>query len=189
MAEDYESSLRGQLLLAMPSLQDPNFTQTVTCISEHNRDGALGVVINRVHPSLTAKDIFEELEMPYAPGVGTVPIHLGGPVHMGEIFILHGPPFGWQGSLVFTPELSLSTSRDVLDAIAVSQGPRDFMIAVGCAGWGAGQLESEIKQNAWLTWPAEHELLFETPVEARWETALSRMGIDPVRLSDDAGHA
>jgi putative transcriptional regulator len=189
MTDDYESSLRGQLLLAMPSLQDPNFVQTVTCISEHNRGGALGLIINRVHPTLAAKDIFEELEMPYAPGVGTVPIHLGGPVHMGEIFILHGPPFGWQGSLVFTPELALSTSRDVLEAIALAQGPKDFIIAIGCAGWGAGQLESEIKQNAWLTCPVVHELLFATPVDARWEKSMSRIGIDPLLLSDAAGHA
>jgi putative transcriptional regulator len=189
MTDDYESSLRGQLLLAMPGLQDPNFSQTVTCISEHNRGGALGLVINRVHPTLTGMDIFEELQMPYAPGVGSVPIHLGGPVHLGEIFILHGPPFGWHGCLAFTPELALSTSKDVLEAISLAQGPKDFLISVGCAGWGVDQLESEIKQNAWLTCPANHEILFEIPVDARWEQAMSAMGINPVLLSDDAGHA
>lgn len=189
MAQDYPNSLKGHLLLAMPSLQDPNFTQTVTCISEHNQGGALGIVVNRVHPSLSGKDIFEELKIPYTPEAGQASIHLGGPVHVGEIFILHGPPFGWQGCLVFTSELGLSTSRDALESIAMGRGPKDFIIAVGCAGWGANQLESEIMQNAWLTCPVIHEILFHTPVDARWEEAMSRMGIDPVLLSDDAGHA
>ncbi len=189
MAHDDPDTLRGQLLLAMPSLQDPNFTQTVTCISEHTPEGALGIVVNRVHPSLSGADIFKELQVPHTPQAGAVPIHLGGPVHVGEIFILHGPPFAWQGCLVFTAQLALSTSRDVLEAIAMGRGPGDFMIAVGCAGWGANQLESEILQNAWLTCPASHEILFTTPVETRWQEALSRMGIDPVLLSEAAGHA
>ena len=189
MSDDHASSLGGQLLLAMPGLRDPNFTQTVTCICEHNRGGALGLVINRVHASLSAKEIFEELDIPYAPAVESAPIHLGGPVHLGEIFILHGPPFEWKGCLRFTPDLAMSTSRDVLEAIALGRAPKDFIIAVGCAGWGADQLESEIKQNSWLTCSADAELLFGTPVEARWEQAMSRIGIDPVLLSDDAGHA
>lgn len=189
MTDDFVNSLAGQLLLAMPGLQDPNFTQTVTCICEHNRAGALGLVINRVHPSLCGKEIFEELDIPYVPAAESVPIHLGGPVHVGEIFILHGPPFEWKGCLRFTADFGLSTTRDVLEAIAGGTGPKDFIIAVGCAGWGEEQLESEIKQNAWLTCAADAALLFEIGIDARWDQSMARLGIDPVLLSDDAGHA
>ena len=189
MTDNTVSSLTGQLLLAMPGLRDPNFSQTVSCICEHNRGGALGLVINRVHPSLSAKEIFDELEIRHAAGAEAIPIHLGGPVHVGEIFILHGPPFEWAGCLKFSSDLAMSTSRDVLETIALGQGPEEFIIAVGCAGWGANQLETEIKDNAWLTCAADYELLFKIPFDARWEQAMSRIGINPVLLSDDAGHA
>ena len=114
MAQDQSASLKGQFLLAMPSLLDPNFYQTVTCICEHNENGAMGIIVNRVHHSLTAKDIFEELAIENVPGTQSIPIYLGGPVHVGEIFVLHGPPLSWKSSLMITPSLAMTNTRDIL---------------------------------------------------------------------------
>jgi len=189
MVTNQPATLKGQFLLAMPSLLDPNFYQTVTCICEHSENGALGIIVNRVHQSLTAKDIFEELTIGYDPGMGSIPIYLGGPVHVGEIFVLHGPPFDWEASLMITPTLAMSNTRDILEAIARGRGPRAFIIILGCAGWGPGQLESEIKENAWLNYPIFEENIFYMPVELRWEEAVKKLGIDPTLLSNPAGHA
>ena len=189
MATDQTASLKGQFLLAMPSLLDPNFHQTVTCICEHSENGAMGIIVNRVHHSLTAKDIFEELNIEHHSSMDSVPIYLGGPVHLGEIFILHGPPFNWEASMMITPSLAMSNTRDVLEAIAKVNGPQAFIITLGCAGWGPGQLESEIKENAWLNYPIFEENIFDMPVDLRWEEAVKKMGIDPALLSDAAGHA
>ncbi len=189
MESDYPESLKGQFLMAMPALLDPNFHQSVVCISEHTRDGAVGIVINRVHEALKAATIFEELQMDHQAERGQVPIHLGGPVHVSELFILHGPPFDADVSLLITPSLAMSTTRDVLQRIAWGKGASSFLIALGCAGWGPGQLEEEIRQNAWLTSEIDESILFETPVDKRWEAALGKLGIDPALLSDAAGHA
>jgi putative transcriptional regulator len=189
MVTNHSATLKGHFLLAMPSLVDPNFHQTVTCICEHNESGAMGIIINRVHRFLTAKDIFEELTIEYIPAAQSAPIHFGGPVHVGEIFVLHGPPFSWEASLMITPLLAMSNTRDILEAVAMGRGPRAFIITLGCAGWGPGQLESEIKENAWLNYPIFEENIFDMPIEARWEEAVKKMGIDPILLSNMAGHA
>ena len=184
-----ESSLKGHFLIAMPEMADFNFSHTVTCISEHTYGGALGIVINRVLPGISGKTIFEELKLEHAPGSETIPIHIGGPVHENEIFILHGPPFDWEGCLMVTQTLALSNSIDIIHAIAAGSGPASFVISLGCAGWGPGQLEHEITQNAWLTCPAEEDVIFTEPVETRWETTVKRMGINPALLSSTPGHA
>jgi len=189
MTTDNPATLKGQFLLAMPGLLDPNFYQSVTCICEHNDGGAMGIIINRVHHSLTCKDIFEELNLKYVPDTESIPVHLGGPVHIGEIFVLHGPPLNWEASLKITPALAMSNTRDILEAIAMAKGPKAFIISLGCAGWGPGQLESEIKANAWLNYPIFEENIFEMPIETRWDEAVKKMGIDPMLLSNTAGHA
>ena len=189
MESAYTGTLKGQFLLSMPSLLDPNFHQTVTCMCEHNAEGAMGLVINRVHDVLTAKDIFEELKIDYTDGMDSVPIYIGGPVHIAELFVLHGPPFDWQASIRITPELAMSNTKDILESIALGNGPESFIITLGCAGWGPGQLEAEIKDNAWLTYPIFEDNIFKMPVETRWEEAVRKMGIDPALLSDTAGHA
>lgn len=182
-------SLSGQFVVAMPALADPNFFQTVTCISEHNRQGALGVIVNRLHALLSAADIFAELKMDVAVDAEKIPVHIGGPVHMDEVFILHGQPFGWQGCLPISESLAISNTVDILAAIAQGQGPADYLIALGCAGWGPGQLEAELRDNAWLTGDASSDIIFKTEVAMRWESALRQMGVDPALLSDTAGHA
>jgi len=189
MEKKYPASLKGQFLMAMPGLMDPNFFQTVTCISEHTEAGAVGIVVNRVHPSLSAKNIFKELNIDSIPESESIPVHIGGPVHIGEIFILHGPPFDWQGCLMITDFLAMSNTIDIVEAIAKGRGPESYIITLGCAGWGHGQLESEIMQNAWLTCPIIKEIIFDIPVDVRWEGAVKKMGINPTLLSDKAGHA
>ncbi|MBI5602965.1 MAG: YqgE/AlgH family protein [Deltaproteobacteria bacterium] len=183
------TSLKGHFLIAMPSLSDPNFSQTVTCICEHTLEGALGLVINRVLPDLTCGTVFQELGLDSISDRDTKPVYVGGPVHKGQIFVLHGPPFEWEGLHPVTPSLALSNSRDILESLARGKGPETFVLALGCAGWGPGQLEAEIMANAWLTCPVNETILFKTPVEKRWEQSAKSIGIDLSLLSDAVGHA
>ena len=185
----YRDTLKGQFIMAMPMLADPNFSNTVTCISEHNDEGAFGLVVNRVHAMLSAKDIFEELGLEPSIDASQTPIHIGGPVHMDEVFILHGPPFHWEGCILVTETIGLSNTMDILSALAGGTGPDRFMITLGCAGWAAGQLEEELKANAWLTGPVSDSIIFDTPVNERWEDAIKGLGIDPALLSTDSGSA
>jgi putative transcriptional regulator len=188
---DYQSAecLKGHFLIAMPGLTDPNFFQTVTCISEHTARGAIGIVVNRLHALLSAEDIFKELKIQYVPQAAHIPIHIGGPVHVGEVFILHGPPFGWKGCLLISDTLALSNTMDILEAIARGRGPSRFLISLGCAGWGPGQLEQEIKANAWLTYPMDEQVLFSASVDDRWQATMRLIGVAPDSLSQAAGHA
>jgi putative transcriptional regulator len=189
MNEHGATFLKGHLLMAMPALADPNFRLSVTCLSEHTEEGALGIVINQIHEELNAKMIFDELRIDCHPKAERIPVHIGGPVHTNELFVLHAAPLDWEDSLQINDHLALSNSRKILEAIAAGQGPQDFIISLGCAGWGPGQLEWEMAQNAWLTIAASHDLLFSIPIAERWESAIRRLGIDPQLLSDAAGHA
>jgi putative transcriptional regulator len=182
-------SLKGQFLIAMPLLTDPNFYRSVTCLCEHNETGAMGVTINRIYSALTAEDIFKELKVEHQPEAAKIPIHIGGPVHMDEIFVLHGPPMTWEGCLEINDRIGLSNTLDLLRAIALGKGPENYLILLGCAGWGPGQLDMEIKENSWLTCPGDEEIIFNNPVETRWDRAVKKLGIDPASLSDAAGHA
>lgn len=182
-------SIKGEFLVAMPMLADPNFHKTVTFICAHNQDGAMGVTLDRIHPDITGTQIFEELNIDFISKVGAIPIHLGGPVHMNEIFVLHGPPFNWEGCLAVTESIALSNSIDILESIAAGRGPDAFLISLGCSGWGGGQLEFELLENAWLTCPATAEIAFKTPAENKWQKAMDLIGIDPDLISSTAGHA
>jgi putative transcriptional regulator len=149
----------------------------------------VGIVINRVHTNLTGADIFNELGIEHKAGQKSVPIHIGGPVHSNEIFMIHGPPFEWESCLMITPTLAMSNTRDVIESIAMRRGPDSYIISLGCAGWGPGQLESEIRENAWLTSPVLDEIVFDLPIDVRWEASVKRLGIDPSLLSATAGNA
>lgn len=175
--------------MAMPGLTDPNFYQSVTCLSEHNPKGAMGIVITRVHPEVNGQMIFDELQILTRIDARQIPIYIGGPVHMNELFVLHGAPYDWEGSMMVTDELALSNSRDILDAIAVDRGPQTFIISLGCAGWGPGQLEREISSNTWITSPYSEVVTFQMDVAQRWEAAMKMIGIDPALLCDTPGHA
>ncbi len=189
MEIETSDSLKGQFLIAMPALMDPNFYQTVTFICEHTADGAVGLVVNRVHDTLTLKNIFTELELTVHTDIGSLPVHIGGPVNINQIFVLHGPPFEWEGCLKVSPNIAMSNTMDIFSALSVGAGPKSFIVSLGCAGWGPGQLESELKQNAWLTGPAPEDIIFTIPFEMRWQEAVKKMGIDPALLTGAAGHA
>lgn len=181
--------LRNQFLLAMPSLADPHFQRTLTYLCDHTEHGAMGVVVNRPM-ALTIGEILQHLGIePTDHTIAQRPVHYGGPVEPERGFVLHSPPGDWEGSMALTDELALTTSRDILAALARGEGPAQSLLTLGYSGWGAGQLEDEIVNNAWLTGPAHPDILFDMPAEDRLTAAAARMGIDLSRLSSDAGHA
>jgi len=180
--------LSNQFLIAMPTMKDPFFERTVTLICQHNEEGALGVVVN-VTTDLKLIDIYEQLSLDHndAPEV-TQPVHYGGPVQSRRGLILHdsGDEFS---SIQIGTTLGLTTSRDVLEAISIQRGPRNCIPVLGFAGWESGQLEDEIRQNVWLATPANNSIIFDTPVQQRWESAASLVGVDFSTLSTEVGHA
>ncbi|MGH8495725.1 MAG: YqgE/AlgH family protein [Gammaproteobacteria bacterium] len=181
--------LGNQLLIAMPALGDPNFHRTVTIICEHSAEGALGIILNR--PSgMSLDQILEQLSLKaVSPAIGDQPVLSGGPVQQERGFVLHEPAGEWDSTLEVSDEIRVTTSRDILSAMALGTGPRRAIVALGYAGWEAGQLEAEIRANAWLSAPASSEIVFELPFEQRWAAATNLLGIDPARLSGQAGHA
>lgn len=173
----------------MPSLEDGNFSQSVTYICEHDDNGALGITINRPSEIILAS-IFEQLDIQCNnPEIQQQHVFIGGPVVQDRGFILHTPTGHWDSSIKITDEIALSTSKDILEAIAHKEGPDHTLITLGYAGWAPGQLEYELSQNAWLSCPATLDIIFNTPVELRWEKAAKSIGIDLQLLSQDMGHA
>jgi len=182
-------SLSNHFLIAMPALADPNFVHTVTYLCEHNEEGAMGIVINRPL-KVTLAEILDHMGIEPSPQVdGSTPIFMGGPVQPERGFVIHSPVGAWESSLQVTSEIAVTTSRDILTAIAHGEGPAHYQIHLGYAGWGAGQLEQEMADNAWLSGPADSEILFERAVAERWTAAARLIGIDLNLLSSDAGHA
>ena len=185
----FHSSLANQLLIAMPGMPDPNFSTTVTLICEHNSDGALGIVINRPL-DMNLAGLFEQLDVENPDAAASQnPILLGGPVAPEHGFVLHNPIKAFENSLSVSDDIHLTLSRDVLDAMAAGQGPDKTLVALGYAGWGAGQLEDEMLANSWLNVPATPEIVFDTPFSERWMSAARSIGIDISQISPDAGHA
>ncbi len=185
--------LTNQLLLAMPSLEDPNFAQSVTLICEHSDKGALGIVINRPM-AMGLGEVFQQLDLRTDDvALRDQPVLRGGPVHQDRGFVLHPPVEagapGWEATLRVSPTLHVTTSRDILGSMARGLGPRPAVMALGYAGWEAGQLEDEIRSNAWLTVPVDEAILYTVPFEQRWHAAMRLLGVDFSRLSTQAGHA
>jgi putative transcriptional regulator len=181
--------LKHQFLIAMPAMVDPNFSGSVVYICDHSERGALGLVINRP-TELTLETLFDriDLKLEIAPWKDS-PVFFGGPVQTERGFVLHGPPKAYSSTLPIAPDVSLTTSKDVLEAVAGGSGPDKMLVTLGYSGWGAGQLESEIAQNAWLTVKAQTDIIFDTPADEKYDAALKLLGIDAVRLSGQAGHA
>jgi putative transcriptional regulator len=181
--------LVNQFLIAMPGLEDPNFFHSVTYICEHNAEGALGLVINRPL-DMQLGEILQHIQIEKVePEARQMPIHLGGPVQQDRGFVLHEPLGEWEATLKVTDRIGITSSLDILHAIARNEGPERSMIALGYAGWGAGQLEREIADNAWLSGPADPDIVFNTPDEERWKAAAASIGVDLDLLSGEAGHA
>ena len=182
-------SLKNRLLIAMPSLQDPNFSRTVTYICEHGDHGAMGIVINRP-TELRLADVLQHMQIDGGlGGAGEQIVYLGGPVEEERGFVLHSHSPPWDSTLAVNDNISVTTSRDILEAMAKGDGPNKTLVALGYAGWGAGQLEREMQENAWLSGPAESAILFDLPAEERWEAAARLLGVDVNLLSSEAGHA
>lgn len=208
-------SLENQLLIAMPALGDPYFNKTVTYICEHNEEGAMGLIIN-LPVNITLADLLKQIEPGEEDKAGKISktseltekndinditlvtdisnsleqlVLAGGPIAQQRGFVLHSSQPGWSSSLVLSKELMITTSKDILMALGTQKAPEQFIVTLGYAGWGPGQLEQELQANSWLTTPADSEILFKTPIEQRWKKATEKLGIDVAHLSTDIGHA
>lgn len=188
------TNFTGHLLIAMPNLTDPYFAKSVTLICTHNQDGAMGIVINRP-TDMSFGTLFEKINLNLHDKTLTERLVLyGGPVQPERGFVLHQQVGEWDSSITIIDDIAVTTSKDILTAVAEGSGPKKLMLSLGYAGWGAGQLEQEISQNAWLSVkPKDHEtlikVLFDTPHENQLNAAMALLGFDPAMLSDVAGHA
>lgn len=181
--------LANQFLVALPALADPNFSRTVALVCQHDDDGAMGVVVNRTS-EYTLGEVFRQMGIESGDdALCARRVLAGGPVHPERGFVLHDGAGDWDSSLAIGGGLHVTTSRDVLEAMARGEGPGNALVALGCAGWGAGQLEHELAENSWLTVPADAALLFDTPLDARWQAAAGRLGVDVLRMPDYSGRA
>lgn len=186
--------LTGQILLATPSLQDPNFRDTVVLICQHDRHGCLGLIINRPR-DIILDEIFDDMGIRYEAGPADnheriqPVVYEGGPMDGFRGFLLHDGWDVYDSTMQVSPELHLTASRDALEELARGQGPEHYMLLLGYAGWGAGQLEQELCDNSWLIAPASHQIIFQEPPEKRWDFAARCMGIERSQLSSQIGHA
>ena len=181
--------LTGHLLIAMPTMADPNFVRTVTYICEHTDQGALGIVINRPL-QMDLGEVFQQLSLEAtSPFLTKQPVLRGGPVQTERGFVLHEPSKPWDSTVEVSESIHLTTSQDILAAIAGGTGPKRALMALGYAGWGAGQLEMEMGANAWLSVPGSSTIVFDTPYESRWAAAAGLLGINLATISSEAGHA
>ncbi len=184
-------NLANHFLIAMPSMHDPVFGGTVVYVCEHNENGVLGVVINKP-TDMTMETLFDRIDLEVTAGrdqMTAKPIMFGGPVQDDRGFVLHTPGTRYSSSLTVTDEVAFTTSIDVLEAVAKGAGPQRMLVSIGYAGWSPGQLEDEIGRNGWLTVGADPRILFETPIEERYVGAMKLLGIDPLMLTSEAGHA
>jgi putative transcriptional regulator len=184
-----ESSLTGQLLVAMPHMADPRFARSVVYLCAHSSEGAMGLVVNRLIDSLSFASLLDQLGVEVqAPGAD-MPIHFGGPVESSRGFVLHSADYVQDSTLVIDDDIALTATIDVLKAIARGEGPKRRVLALGYAGWAAGQLDAEIQANGWLLVPADDKLVFDAGNDTKWERAMAKIGVDLTLLSSEAGHA
>jgi putative transcriptional regulator len=181
--------LTNQFLIAMPAMVDPNFDRTVVYVCEHSEKGAMGVVINRPM-ELTLANLFDkiDLRLEIAPW-RDAPVLYGGPVQTERGFVLHAPAGNYGSTLTVAGDIALTTSKDVLEALAGGRGPDRVLVTLGYAGWAAGQLEQELANNGWLNVAADERVIFDTPLPARFDAALKLLGVDPLHLTSQSGHA
>lgn len=184
-----ESQLINQFLIAMPNLADPNFAHSVTYIFQHDEQGAIGIMVNKPM-QIELGEMLNNLDIQTQTNEIThLPVMMGGPVQLERGFVFHHPIGSWQSTLHVNEAFAITTSRDILEAIALGKGPKQVLVALGYAGWGPGQLEHELGENAWLSGPSSPEIIFQTPPDKRWLQATTLLGIDITQLSHQAGHA
>jgi putative transcriptional regulator len=184
-----ETTLTGQLLVAMPQMADPRFARTVVYLCAHSAEGAMGLVVNRLIDSLSFTSLLEQLGVELHEPTADMPIHFGGPVESSRGFVLHSADYVQDSTLVIDDDVALTATLDVLKAIARGEGPRRRVLALGYAGWAAGQLDAEIQANGWLLVPADEQLVFDAGNDTKWERAMAKIGVDLTLLSSEAGHA
>ncbi|HEX6833764.1 MAG TPA: YqgE/AlgH family protein [Rudaea sp.] len=183
------SSLTDHFLIAMPNMRDPSFKRSVAFLCQHNDEGAMGLLVNRLS-EYRLGDVLAQMRIKCESAeVGDAPVLIGGPVQPERGFVLHTPHGEWESSFKISDRICVTTSRDVLAAIAEGRGPERALITLGYAGWSAGQIETELKENSWLTVPASEAILFETPLEERWEAAAGLVGVNIANIAGYAGHA
>ncbi|RMH93497.1 YqgE/AlgH family protein [Lysobacter pythonis] len=186
---DTATRLSQQLLIALPALDDPAFARTVTLICQHDPNGAMGIVVNRAS-ELSIGQLFAQIDVEGgAPELLARPVMAGGPVHAERGFVLHDGEREWDSSIRLPNGLSLTTSRDVLVAMAAGEGPARTLVALGCVGWGAQQLEREIAESSWMTAPADEDILFHLPLEQRWQAAAGLVGVNLMNMTHYSGRA
>ncbi|MEY2631892.1 MAG: hypothetical protein RIR00_546 [Pseudomonadota bacterium] len=182
-------NLTNNFLIAMPAMADPYFAHSLVYICEHNEQGALGIIVNRPI-DMSLANLFEKIDITLQQTTfNDMPVYFGGPVLMDRGFVLHRPIGQWQSTLAVNETVGLTSSRDILQSVGSQGEPNEFIVSLGYAGWDAGQLESELSQNAWLTVPAATEILFDLPPEERLAAAMQKLGISFAQLADVAGHA
>ncbi|MGO4380534.1 YqgE/AlgH family protein [Pseudoduganella sp. RAF53_2] len=185
-------NLANHFLIAMPSMEDPIFGGTVVYVCEHNENGVLGVVINKP-TDMTMEVLFDRIDLEVSSAADrhmeAEPIMFGGPVQDDRGFVLHTPGARYSSSLTVTNDVAFTTSIDVLEAVAKGRGPERMLVSIGYSGWSPGQLEDEISRNGWLTVAADPRILFDLPIEERYSAAMKLLGIDPMMLTSEAGHA
>ena len=181
------TTLTGQLLIAMPQMEDPRFSRSVVFMCAHNAEGAMGLVVNKTVEQPSMGELLEQLGIE-SDGFARAPVHFGGPVEAARGFVLHSTDYTEQGTLV-VGDVGLTATMDILRAIGRGEGPRQRFFALGYAGWGPGQLDAEIQANGWLTVPSDNALLFDETNTDKWRRAIAKLGVDPFALSGDAGHA
>lgn len=184
-----ENGFVGQVLLAMPAMSDPRFERAVIYMCAHNDDGAMGIVINKPFDSINFRELLGELDIPTTAAAENIPVHFGGPVENQRGFVLHSKEYSQPETLLVDDRVGLTATVRVLRDLASGDGPERSILALGYAGWGPGQLESEIQQNAWLTVPAREEFLFEITNDEKWERAFNSIGVDLSVLSGSSGRA
>lgn len=182
--------LTGKLLIAMPGMGDERFAHSIILLCAYSEKGAMGLILNKPSAEIVMKDVLDQLDIDPTPEAAKMQVHFGGPVETGRGFVLHSADY--QSSLQtlnVAGGFGMTATLDILEALALGKGPEKARLMLGYAGWGPGQLESEIAQNGWLTADACHELVFNTQASQQWAAALDTLGIDPMLLSADAGHA
>lgn len=188
--EDNGLYLSGSLLIAMPRMADKRFARTVIYLCAHNADGAMGLVVNRLVGSLTYTDLLTQLGIEPADAADNMRVHFGGPVETSRGFVLHSADWLMpDGSMVVRDGVALTSTTDILRSIVSGEGPRRSILALGYAGWGAGQLDAELQANSWLHVAADEDLLFDDEIDTKWQRAIAKIGVNIHRLSGEAGHA
>ena len=181
--------LTGQLLVAMPTMQDQRFSQAVIYMCSHGPSGAMGLVLNHLLGEVDFENLLDQLKIEPSFATRDMPVHFGGPVETGRGFVLHSSDYQQEGTVRIDDQVALSATLDIVRAITEGRGPARAMIALGYTGWGPGQLDEEIKANGWLTVPSDDTLVFDVDLETKWERALAKLGVQPMMLSVEAGHA